>query len=348
MRSKLLLPVFVIGISLGACQQQEIAQSPVLQEKDPTLQTEAQMGDTPIVVQTKDTLVKKDTAVAKKAVEAPVRAPLGKYEAVPYRSKIIDSLIAVHGDDGWMTIMKINRKDRKHVRKGDTLIIPTTMGREIDFSPFPMEISALAEIPKMMFISQRVQAVAAYENGKLVRWMPTNTGKKATQTPTGLKHTNWRSKKRNSTVDHSWVLEWYFNLTNDGVSLHKYELPGYPASHSCVRLLEHDAKWIYDWADAWILLKTSGKVAEGTPVIIMDKYEFGKRKPWMKLAEDPEAAMVTNEEIQTQLDKYLDKMKSEAQKRKDYLAQRNATKGAEKPADTDAQSTPVLEDKGGE
>jgi len=37
------------------------------------------------------------------------------------------------------------------------------------------------------------------------------------------------------------------------VSFHKFDLPGYPASHGCVRLPEEDAKWIYDWADHWTL-----------------------------------------------------------------------------------------------
>ena len=345
----LTVPVIALCITVGACQQQEIAQTPLLSEKDPTLVTEAEMRDTIPVVTAKNEVVaaKPKTVIAKiEKPSDPVRFNIAKYEAVPYRPGIIDSLIEVHGQDGWMTIMKLNRKDRKHVRKGDTLIIPTEMAAEINFSPFPKEIPAIANIPKLMFISQRVQAVAAYENGKLVRWMPTNTGKKATQTPTGLKHTNWRSVKRNSTVDRSWVLEWYFNLTNDGVSLHKYDLPGYPASHSCIRLLEHDAKWIYNWADAWILLKTSGKVAEGTPVIIMDKYDFGKPKPWKLVAEDPEAGMVTNAEIQEQLDKYLDKIIAETQQRKDYLEKRKALHAQEAAANTNEASTPLLEERG--
>jgi hypothetical protein len=343
-RLALAIPVVALSFVIGACQQQEIAQTPVLQEKDPTLVSEAEMRDTIPVVAVKDTAEKKKASIVEEKSGPIERTPTSKYVAVPYRSGIIDSLITAHGEDGWMTILKLNRQDRKHIRKGDTLIIPEKMSAEIDFSPFPQNIPALSGVPKIMFISQRVQAVAAYENGKLVRWMPTNTGKKATQTPTGLKHTNWRSKKRNSTVDASWVLEWYFNLTNDGVSLHKYDLPGYPASHSCVRLLEHDAKWIYNWADAWILLKTSGKVAEGTPVIIMDKYEFGKPKPWMLVAENPEAGMVNNDEIQAQLDKYLDKIKAEAQKRMDYLEQRKLAQEA--AANVNENQTPVLEEKG--
>jgi lipoprotein-anchoring transpeptidase ErfK/SrfK len=344
-RLALAVPVIALGITVGACQQQEIAQTPLLTEKDPTLVTEAQMQDTiPVVAAKEEKRAPKLQKIEKPA--EPVRFKNAKYEAVPYRSGIIDSLIRAHGEDGWITIMKLNRQDRKHIRKGDTLIIPVEMAPEIEFSPFPKEIPALANVPKLMFISQRVQAVAAYENGELVRWMPTNTGKKATQTPTGLKHTNWRSKKRNSTVDNSWVLEWYFNLTNDGVSLHKYDLPGYPASHSCIRLLEHDAKWIYNWADAWILLKTSGKVAEGTPVIIMDKYEFGKPKPWMLVAENPEAGMVTDAEIQAQLDKYLDKIIAEVNQRADYLEKRKLAQAQEAAPNVNENKTPVLEEKG--
>jgi len=36
-------------------------------------------------------------------------------------------------------------------------------------------------------------------------------------------------------------------MNKRGHSFHQYELPGHPASHGCIRLLERDATWIYDW-----------------------------------------------------------------------------------------------------
>jgi hypothetical protein len=77
-------------------------------------------------------------------------------------------------------------------------------------------------------------------------------------------------------------LYWNFNLVNrKGVSLHQYELPGYPASHSCVRLREEDAKWIYENAKQWKLNSNGTQIlAYGTPVIIYGEFDFGKPRIW--------------------------------------------------------------------
>ena len=72
-------------------------------------------------------------------------------------------------------------------------------------------------------------------------------------TPAGLQYTNYKAKLKISTIDGDWKMPWYFNIQNrSGIGMHDYS-PGYPASHSCIRLLEHDAKWIFNWADQWVL-----------------------------------------------------------------------------------------------
>jgi lipoprotein-anchoring transpeptidase ErfK/SrfK len=49
---------------------------------------------------------------------------------------------------------------------------------------------------------------------------------------------------------------WFMRLTNYGVGMHVGILPGYPASHGCIRLPADIAKMIYD------------KVRIGTRVVI--------------------------------------------------------------------------------
>lgn len=53
-------------------------------------------------------------------------------------------------------------------------------------------------------------------------------------------------------------MRWFMRLTNDGVGMHTGILPGYPASHGCVRLPEEIAKLFYS------------KVVVGTPVTVTD------------------------------------------------------------------------------
>ena len=181
-------------------------------------------------------------------------------------------------------VLKLNRLDLKHLRKGVTVVVPDAPADLMAFSPFPRELEAARSLSKLILVSREAQAFGAYESGKLVHWGPTSTGKKSTQTPTGLFHTNWKKKETRSSVNSAWILPWAFNLDNfDGIAFHQYDLPGFPASHGCVRLLSADAQWIFGWADTWILSKAQSIAAYGTPVVIFGDYAYGKEAPWKRL-----------------------------------------------------------------
>ena len=81
------------------------------------------------------------------------------------------------------------------------------------------------------------------------------------------------------------MLEWYFNFINSrGVSFHQFDLPGYAASHACVRLLQRDAVWLYGWGDQWKLSPDQRSVeVPGTPVLVMGQFGHGERPPWTSL-----------------------------------------------------------------
>ena len=97
----------------------------------------------------------------------------------------------------------------------------------------------------------------------------------------------------------AWLLPWYFNFINaSGVSFHQFALPGYPASHACVRLVEADARWIYEWAETWVLADGGRRVeVYGTPVVVFGEYDFEQPGPWTRLATEPTATDVTLDEI---------------------------------------------------
>jgi hypothetical protein len=197
-------------------------------------------------------------------------------------------------------VLAVNRADSNHLAKMDSILVPDDLSGDLElYLPFPTSVEYLNAIDKIIFFSYPSQSFAAYEYGELVYAGPTNMGRKADPTPTGLYYTNWKAEKTTSTFNDEWDLLWNFNIENKlGVGFHQYELPGYPASHSCLRLLESDAKLLYKWADEWILKSDEVISAKGTPVIVFGSYPFGSQKPWLQLLSDPHALDITEANIQ--------------------------------------------------
>ncbi len=199
------------------------------------------------------------------------------------------------------TVLKLNRIDDHHLRRRE-LVVPDSIGSELAYAPFPDSVAELRDVPKFVALSRRVQAFGAYEYGRLVKWGPTSTGKRETPTDSGLVFTNWRKRLTYSTVDPAWKLNWYFNLIAvKGVAFHEYELPGRPASHGCVRLLETDARWMFEWADQWVPGRGSEVTRYGTPVLIFGDWDYDLPAPWMGLAEGDSRARVSQGELDAAL-----------------------------------------------
>jgi hypothetical protein len=205
-------------------------------------------------------------------------------------------------DSNKKIILSLNRISENKLRAGMVLVVPDTLITDLlVYSPFPSRIDSLTQIPKCILISQRIQAFGIYENGELIKWGPVSTGKKSTPTPNGIFYTNWKSRLKISSIDSNWIMPWYINIDNQrGIALHEYELPGFPASHGCIRLLSDDAIWIYNWAEEWMREKKNNRLLKnGTPVIIFGKFDFQNKPVWHMLPVDPNSNLISQDEIET-------------------------------------------------
>ena len=210
----------------------------------------------------------------------------------------------------------INRVDSAHIKRLDSILIPSRYDLPLyDYLPFPNEVVALQPIKKIILFSYPAQAFAAYEYGKLIRAGQTNMGKQSTPTPQKLYFTNWKSKKSISTVNKSWILPWNFNVHNSmGIGFHQFDLPGYPASHSCIRLQQVDAYFFYNWADQWIL-KNNQEIAKGTPLIVFGNYPWRKTRPWNLLPKNPQSLTLTQDSIKNIIPPHLEYILQKQQER---------------------------------
>ncbi len=211
----------------------------------------------------------------------------------------------------------VNRADKKAIINLDTIIVPTDLGlKPQQYFPFPFELAFVKDVNKIIFFSYPAQAFAAYERGRLVYTGATSMGRRADTTPVGLFYTNWKAEQTTSTFNDEWDLKWNFNIENKlGVGFHEYAMPGYPASHSCLRLTEADAKYLYNWAQQWELEGTDNILAYGTPVVVFGSYPFGSPRPWLALVQNAGALDITEQNLQAVAGKYLPDIMQKQQQR---------------------------------
>lgn len=265
------------------------------------------------------------------------------YTAMIFPAKKKDSVMAAFKDkfskEERYTILALNRLDMENAWRADTLMIPNKIETDfLKYSPFPRQLDIAKDVKKLVLFSYPIQAYAAYENGNLVKWGPSSMGKRAAKTKTGLMFTNWKKELAISTVDSSWKLPYNFNIHNTlGIGWHQYDLPGYPASHSCLRLLMDDAKWMFNFGEQWVLNKGGATVkANGIPVIVFGEYGWGKQKPWKILDKNPKATTLTVEQLTAEIQPFKEKILKEQKNREEVLAAQ-ATQKAETPATSASQ-----------
>lgn len=180
---------------------------------------------------------------------------------------------------------KLNRADVGHLEQLPELVVPESWADELSYSMLPGRYPSSESWPTFLVVYLPGQLFGAYESGRLVRWGPVSSGGRTTPTSPGRFSLNWRSTGRASSIDSDWFMRWYFNFGNrEGLAFHAYALPGYPASHGCIRLLERDAQWLFEWGQTWVLDPTATQVlAPGTPVFIIGRYDFDAAPPWRSL-----------------------------------------------------------------
>lgn len=265
------------------------------------------------------------------------------YTAMLFPEKKKDSVMAAFKEkytkEERYTILALNRLDLENAWRADTLMIPNKIESDfLQYSPFPRQLDIAKDVRKLVVFSYPIQAYAAYENGNLVKWGPSSMGKKAAKTKTGLMFTNWKKELAISTVNKSWKLPYNFNIHNTlGIGWHQYDLPGYPASHSCLRMLMDDAKWMFNFGEQWVLNKGGATVkANGIPVIVFGEYGWGKQKPWKVLDKNPNATTLTIEQMNAEIQPFKERILQEQKNRVEVLA----AKAAEQK--TESQSTAAI------
>ncbi len=100
--------------------------------------------------------------------------------------------------------------------------------------------------PLLMVVSLDEQRAYVYRNGVLAGVSTVSTGKKGHETPTGVFTILQKNKEHYSNLYNNAPMPYMQRLTWGGIALHAGGLPGYPASHGCIRLPSEFARQLFD------------------------------------------------------------------------------------------------------
>jgi hypothetical protein len=112
--------------------------------------------------------------------------------------------------------------------------------------------------PVLLVVSLPQQLAYAYRNGVLIGRSTISSGKEGKETPTGVFTVLQKKRVHESNIYKGAAMPNMQRLTWSGIALHAGKLPGYPASHGCVRLPLEFSRLLFD------VTKT------GTTVVVAD------------------------------------------------------------------------------
>lgn len=99
--------------------------------------------------------------------------------------------------------------------------------------------------PVMMIVSLDSQRAYVYRNGVPIGMSTVSTGRDGHKTPTGVFTILQKDRDHKSNLYNDAPMPFMQRLTWDGIAMHAGNLPGYPASHGCIRLPAAFAELLY-------------------------------------------------------------------------------------------------------
>jgi len=131
--------------------------------------------------------------------------------------------------------------------------------------------------PILAIVSLSLQRCYVYRNGVLIAVSTLSSGKKGHETPTGVFTVLQKQVMHHSNLYDNAPMPYMQRLTWGGVALHAGNLPGYPASHGCVRLPKAFAQKLY------------GETKLGMTVVVTDSDAVPRIAPAPDLLEAAQA-----------------------------------------------------------
>jgi lipoprotein-anchoring transpeptidase ErfK/SrfK len=130
---------------------------------------------------------------------------------------------------GWSNPAPWQPKPRRLLRRAPRNVDPSDDKPIVSTLPKPSG-------PLVIVVSIGKQTVTVYDDGKVIAKSPISSGMSSKPTPTGIFSILEKNRVHHSNLYGGAPMPFMQRITNSGVAMHAGELPGYPASHGCIRL----------------------------------------------------------------------------------------------------------------
>jgi lipoprotein-anchoring transpeptidase ErfK/SrfK len=131
--------------------------------------------------------------------------------------------------------------------------LPPLLPGEFDWQP-----DKSRQGPVLVIVNLPYQMAYVYRDDVLIGRSTISTGRPGYETPTGVFPILQKRVEHYSNLYDNAEMPYMTRLTWDGIAMHGGELPGYPASHGCVRLPLEFSQQLYQITQL------------GTPVVVTD------------------------------------------------------------------------------
>src|SRR6202045_5255043 len=117
--------------------------------------------------------------------------------------------------------------------------------RQTDYSVESTK-SRIAGEPIMAIVSLRNQRITVYDANGWILQAPVSSGQKGRETPAGIFSIIQKEAEHYSNLYDDAYMPHMQRITWSGIALHGGRLPGYPASHGCIRMPYDFAERLFD------------------------------------------------------------------------------------------------------
>ncbi|WP_275791073.1 L,D-transpeptidase family protein [Pararhizobium gei] len=121
--------------------------------------------------------------------------------------------------------------------------------------------------PLQIVVSKDQQTLVVYDGDTVIATSNVSTGKKGHATPTGVFSILEKRRHHKSNIYSNAPMPFMQRLTWSGIALHASgHVPGYPASHGCVRLPNSFAKQLFKMTDRGLHVLISDRQVAPSPI----------------------------------------------------------------------------------